>query len=119
METKAICTNLIARLEDLRSSKADERVISKANELVTGYRARQITEQDLIRSGQELLRVIGGSDNNRALERKAALFAPRGISLPENTYAKIFNASDRGVAVTAVENAIRAGEINPIEVLNA
>lgn len=64
-----------------------------------------------------VLRKMGG-DLGGALHRAASRLV-KTISLPDHLYASIFGSEDRGKRVTAVEKGIRAGQINPQEVLHA
>ncbi len=111
MAAQAISGNLVARLSALGTPEAVA--------LVQRFESGQLTEQQFIASASRFLQMTR-ADHGGALNRAAALHAPRGgFSVPDHTYASIFGKTDRGERVTATEQAILRGDINPTEVLNA
>ncbi|MGH7274864.1 MAG: hypothetical protein ACREIQ_10460 [Nitrospiria bacterium] len=105
-----ISESLITRLTGLGTSES--------RGLVEQFKNGQITEQQFIANAGRFLQLTR-TDPAAAFNRAASLHAPKGFSLPENVYDKIFGKSDRGQRVTAVEKLILDGAIIPMEVYNA
>lgn len=100
---------LVARLVKLNTAESLD--------LVKRFWRGEVSEQELARQAGRFLQITR-SDAGQALQRAARLHTPRTIEIPKALHAKIFATVDRGKKVTAVEQGIRDGSINPVEILN-
>jgi len=92
----------------------------ESRDLISKLQRGSVSEQEFISQANRFLQLTR-TDATGAFNRAAARFAPslRGVSLQDSLYKKIFNSGERGARVMAVEEGIRNGLINPMEVLNA